>query len=223
MGRMLICPKCGLYQEDTTAVRKAGVAAKKTALFAGQQAFKYAAKFAVSSVGLDGETAQRAAGMAGSEIAKFVGLDPKKASISDVKYKCSSCTHYWEGLDEPELLNQMQLNTVAQEHESSVNIKKGSFSTSLINTLFSIVFGVLAFWIWSERSSTTVTNSFLGFTSTSTDYSWHYYIFWPMIVIVGFWFLMAICSTFANYIEYKELKDKSDLDYAREYMNLMNT
>ena len=220
MTKMLICPKCGLYQEDTTTIRKTGVAAKKAALFAGQQVVKQGTKMAASFVGLDGEYSQRAAGMLGSEAAKAIGLDPSKASISDVKYKCSSCACYWEGLDVPTLFNQIQLDTVRQAREAKLEELRVNFKKSWKRIVYATIFVALSFLIWSGRSSYVVTNSILGFTSSSTSYSWHYYVFWPMIVVSGFALFIAIGDTIESHSNHKKIERKSNVDYAQEYMEL---
>ncbi|MBO5580705.1 MAG: hypothetical protein J5952_09860 [Prevotella sp.] len=220
MAKMLICPKCGLYQEDTTGIRKAGVAAKKAALFAGHHTMKWGTKALAASIGLDGDYTQRAAGIAGSELANAIGLNPDNASISDVKYKCSSCSHYWVGQDNPSYYNQIQLNTVKKEHELRTEEMKTSYKKSLKGILYAAIFVGLSFWIWSERSAVDVTNSFLGFTSTSTNYSWHYYLFWPMVIISGFWFVIKIMDAYSNYQFYEALRDISDVEFAKGYMGL---
>lgn len=220
MAKMLICPKCGLYQEDTTGIRKAGVTAKKAALFAGHHTLKFAAKALAASVGLDGEMSQRVAGIAGGELANAIGLNHENASISDVKYKCSSCAHYWVGLDNPSGFNQIQLNTVKREHNSRTEEMKSDYKKSLKGILYAAVFVAISFWIWSGRSAVDVTNSFLGFTSTSTNYSWHYYLFWPMVIISGIWLIIKIFDTVTNYKFYVALRDLSDLEFAKGYMGL---
>jgi len=219
MAKMLICPKCGLYQEDTTGIRKAGVTAKKAALFAGHHTLIFAAKALAASVGLDGKMSQRAAGIAGGELANATGLNHENAS-SDVKYKCSSCPHYWVGLDNPSGFNQIQLNTVKREHNSRTEEMKSDYKKSLKGILYAAVFVAISFWIWSGRSAVDVTNSFWGFTSTSTNYSWHYYLFWPMVIISGIWLIIKIFDTVTNYKFYVALRDLSDLEFAKGYMGL---
>lgn len=220
MGKMLVCPKCGQYQEDTTGIRKVGVAAKKAALFAGHHSLKWGTKALAASIGLDGDYTQHAAGIAGSELANAIGLNPNNASISDVKYKCSSCSHYWEGQDNPSYFNQTQLNTVKKEHELRTEEMRTSYKKSLKGIFYAALFVFISFWIWSGRSAVDVTNSFLGFTSTSTNYSWHYYVFWPMIIIFGFRLVIKIFETIGDYKFYKVLKEITDVEFAKGYMGL---
>ena len=219
MTKMLICPKCGEYQEDTTNTRKVGVAAKKAGMWIGQFAMKSVTKMAASALGGDDHYSQYAAGSLGKEAANFLGINPDKVSIDDVKYKCSSCKHYWTGQDMPEKFNEIQNQTVIGHHQNATINAKGDFQLSLFGTIFSIVGICLSLWIWSARHSYDYINMF-GYPST--NYSWHYYIFWPMILIFASCTLYALGSLGSNYDTYQRLKKKSDLEYAREDMNLGN-
>ena len=221
MTKMLICPICGRYQEDTTNIRKAGVAAKKAGMYAGKFALKYGFKAAVGAVGFDGEYTQRAAGMAADGISEAIGLDPSKVcSMSEVTYKCSYCNQYWEGQDSPGSYNDIQKKTVENDRKVKLATTEQKYKSSLKKTFISLAFVALAFWIWSERVTTQVTNDLLLFTTTSTDYSWHYYIFWPLVIISGYFTLICILETIGNYKEHNLLKDISLPQYARMYMQL---
>lgn len=218
---MVICPKCGRYQEDTRTIRKVGVAAKKVAVTAGEFTFKVGAKALASYIGLDGDFAQFSAGRVGSEAAKQIGLNAE--NISDkVVFKCDFCKHYWEEMNSPKNFNEIQIKTVKELKEKKCNEDKGSFILSLLLLVVSSFFIWLSFDIWSGRIATEVSNTFLGITTTSTDYSWHYYVFWPLVVFSCIFALVGLCLTIGNYIEYRELKKMNYNEYAELYMNLVD-
>ena len=217
MTKMLICPKCGEYQEDTTNTRKIGAAAKKAGLYAGHYAVKFGTKIVASAVGFDGDYTQRAAGLAGSELANAIGLDPNRVSVSDVKYKCSSCNHYWTGLDNPDYFNSVQNKTVSEHHQKDIQFNKTEYVGSIRMTLYAIVGICFSLWIWGARNTRDCTNMF-GLSSTS--YSWHYYVFWPLIVISIFLAIIGLKCIYDYYTNYKKYQKMTDLEYAKEKMNL---
>jgi len=221
MPKMVICPKCGRYQEDTRTLRKVGVAAKKAAVALGEFSFKFGAKALASYVGLDGDISQFAAGRAGSEMAKQFGLNSE--NISDkVVFKCDFCKHYWEKTNSPKDFNEIQVKTVEEIKETKCREAKGSFILSLLLLVVSSFFIWLSFNIWSGRIATEVSNTFLGITTTSTDYSWHYYVFWPLVILSCIFALSGLFSTIGNYGEYKELKKMNYIEYAELYLNLVD-
>ena len=221
MPKMVICPKCGRYQEDTRTIRKVGVAAKKIAATAGEFTLKVGAKALASYVGLDGDFAQFSAGRVGSEAAKQIGLNSD--DISDkVIFKCDFCKHYWEEMNSPKNFNEIQIKTVEELKEKKCNEDKGAFFLSLLLLVVSSFFVWLSFDIWSGRIATEVSNTFLGITTTSTDYSWHYYVFWPLVVFSCIFALVGLFLTIGNYIEYRELKKMNYIEYAELYMNLVD-
>ena len=126
MPKMLICPQCGQYQEDTRTIRKIGVTAKKAGMYAGQFALKFGAKALANYVGFDGDISQLSAGSAGTEIAKSIGLNPENVS-DKVIYKCSFCKYYWEGMDNPNEFNETQIKTVEEQKRQKCQEKKGHF------------------------------------------------------------------------------------------------
>ena len=211
---------CGRYQEDTTSIRKAGVVAKKAGMYAGKYAMKFGVKAAASAIGLDDYYTQRAAGMAADGISEAIGLNPDAVSVSDVTYKCSFCNHYWEGQDNPYSYNDIQKKTVETERQNKMISYNEKFKSSIKHTLIAFAFVALSFWIWSGRMATDVTHSFLGITSTSTNYSWHYYVFWPMVIVSGYFAIIYFFDTIAKYKEAKLLKDISLGDFAKMYMQL---
>lgn len=218
---MVICPKCGCYQEDTRTLRKVGVAAKKAAVAFGVFSFKFGAKALASYVGLDGDISQFAAGRAGSEMAKQIGLNSE--NISDkVVFKCDLCKHYWEKTNSPKDFNEIQVKTVEEIKEAKCREAKGSFILSLLLLIVSSFFIWISFNIWSGRIATEVSNTFLGITTTSTDYSWHYYVFWPLVILSCIFALSGLFSTIENYGEYKELKKMNYIEYAELYLNLVD-
>ena len=217
---MVICPKCGRYQEDTRTLRKVGVAAKKVAATAGEVTLKFGAKSLASYVGLDGDFAQFSAGRVGSEAAKQIGLNSD--NISDkVVFKCDFCKHYWEEMNSPEEFNEIQIKTVNELKDKKCCEDIGTFILSLILLLVSSFFIWLSFDIWSGRIATEVSHTLLGFTKTTTEYSWHYYVFWPLIIFSSIFALVGLFLSIGNYGEYKELKKMSYIDYAKLYMNLV--
>ena len=199
MAKMLICPKCGLYQEDTKAIRKIGVAIKKAALFGGQQAIKMGAKAVVGAIPVVGDNmvVQHAAGNAGTELANAFGLNPDNAVISDVMYKCSSCSHYWEGQDDPSCFNQIQLNTVRAEHESRIQALKKEYNNKLFTLIVLVV--CLAFVVLLVKKDVT---DFMAYVI-------------PLIA-----FLWQIINVAKKYKQYAALKEKSDIAFAREDMGV---
>jgi len=219
MTKMLICPKCGEYQEDTTNTRKMGVAAKKAGMWVGQFAMKSVTKLAASSIGFDDHYSQYAAGSFGKEAANFLGINPDKVSIDDVKYKCSSCKHYWVGQDNPDYFNEVQNKTVGEHHQQDVNLYHSNFVLSIIGTAITVLGLYLSYWIWIHRVFKEYVNMF-GFPATS--YSWHYYVFWPLVIICGYLCLWGVIGIFDNYSTYKKMKKMSNVEYARTKMNLGN-
>ena len=221
MPKMLICPQCGRYQEDTRTIRKIGVTAKKAGMYAGQFALKFGAKALASYVGLDGDISQLSAGSAGTEIAKSIGLNPENVS-DKVIYKCSFCKHYWEGMDNPNEFNETQIKTVEEHKRQKCQENKGNFILSLFLTAVSSFFIWLSFNIWNGRTVTEVSNTILGITTTATDYSWHYFVFWPLVIFSCIFALVGLGLTIGYYAEYKEIKDKNYIEYAKLYMNLVD-
>lgn len=148
MAKMLICPDCGTYQEDTTNLRKAGVAAKIAGKWAGQQIAKIGAQAAVGMF-FDSSVVDRGVGKGAIEFAKEIGLDYSKDSIDDVKYKCSLCGKYWTGQDNPSYYNEKQIATVKKRKEETYNEFEEEYEENKKKAIYGLIAIVIATIIYS--------------------------------------------------------------------------
>ena len=148
MAKMLICPDCGTYQEDTTNLRKAGVAAKIAGKWAGQQIAKLGAQAAVGMI-IDSSMVDRGVGKGAVEFAKEIGLDYSNDSLADVKYKCSSCGKYWVGQDNPSYYNEKQVATVRRRKEETYNEFEEEFEEKKKKAIYGLIAVVIATIIYS--------------------------------------------------------------------------
>ncbi len=220
MAKMLICPECGAYQEDTTNVRKIGVAAKIAGKWAGQQAAKFAAQAAVGMFADPSMLVNKGIGQGAVNFAKELGLDYSKDSIDSVTYKCSSCGLYWTGQDNPSSFNEKQIQTVQEHKKINVSESKANYEKRIKGALIGGIGLFLAVVLWINRTEQEVESSIIGISYTTTEYSWHTYVSMLLFVIFVPYFIVKTVNLYKAYMYYDKLVSCDDLKYAKDIMNL---
>lgn len=224
MSKMLICPKCGTYQEDSTTQRKVGLGAKNLGKWVARTAIKFAAKEVGGTITdqlFAGGTGYVKRGI-GKGVDQFMDdTSLKIESLDSVQYRCECCGHYWDGLDDISLFNDVQIQTIQAKHEEATSEKKEIYEEHKGMLYISIVVLVITEIVYSFRSISTVTNNvFLFGDIESQVYSWHYYVCWPLFVVFGIICFIKFNSTSSARDEYKVMESMTDEEYAKEYMEL---
>ena len=221
MPNFLICPYCGKCQYNTKTIRQIGVAAKNIGKVAGSVLVKQGAKSVAQSVGVSNDITLRSIGRGGGKLAEEMGLGYKNTqSLSSVQYKCSRCGQYWDGYDSTSTMNDIQKSSAisvivkCQKHCEEIYKK---YVKSIIRII--CLFGV-CIYLWISRSSREVQNSIMWIDYTSTEYSWHYYVFWPLFVITSIMF-MIVAPKFLEHHRNKSLL--ANMDVTTFYKHLLNS
>ena len=105
--------------------------------------------------------------------------------------------------------------------DKEVTGKQAMIFTWATFTIVSVLFMALSFWIWSNRHTDieTVSTWLMGEQQVE-HYSWHYYVFWPMVIISGISTLITFFGTIGNYTEYMTTKKIPLDDYAKIKLGL---
>ena len=221
----LICPKCGTYQDNDKDKRKRIAKVKN---FGKEFARTASKKIAGELAGAAAETIiQGSSPFVSRGVGVGVGnlLDNwdamKLQNVNSIKYQCCNCGCKWDGYDHPSAFNNIQKATVTKMKDDAANAKHASFFGYMILTIFSLLLMALCFWIWSNRhiDVETVSTWLLGEQHVE-HYSWHYYIFWPLIIVSSISTLVGLFSSIGTYWEYQEIKKTSIEDYASNKLNL---
>lgn len=235
MPEKLICPQCGCYQENDKKtrqfVRKVSNAGKTVV----RESAKYIAKDGLHTavdavVGPGGgflsdlavETITGVSKEAlGKEVDSFMDeVGMKIKSVDEVQYRCLDCGLHWDGYDEPSKFNEVQTAKVTSLWESEVRRKKDNFVFSIWGTVISLVLVAISFWIFSNREIEYITTSTWFGDIHGTNYSWHYYVFWPLVIISGLCSIWSLRSISPSYNAYKAIRDISLEDYAAIWLRL---
>lgn len=225
MPKKIICPKCGTYQDNDKDKRKRIANAKNF----GKEFARAASKKIVGE--LAGAAAETLVQGSSTLVSRGVGagvgniLDKwdamKLQDVNTIKYRCVNCDCMWDGYDQPRAFNDVQRTTVDKMKDDAASEKHTSFLGYAIFTVFNLLLVALCFWIWSNRhvDVETISTWLLGEQQVE-HYSWHYYIFWPMIIISGISTLITLSFSISKYDEYRKIKETSIEDYAINTLNL---
>ncbi len=204
---MVICPRCGMYQENTKGERKFGLALKNTAKFLTRHAIKLTAKAAASAVGLDGDMVQLGVGNGVNKMLEETSLG-KTESLNSVQYLCDKCGTYWDGYDKAGRFNDVQKNTIKSLWEDEVKRLHDKYYAGYLQLGLNALWYVLCYWLWISREfSVTTKTAWLVGTYQDETYSWHYYIFWPVLIVTVIFTLIILNRLNDAYSDYHEIKD----------------
>lgn len=225
MPKKIICPKCGLYQDNDKDKRKRIAKVKN---FGKEFARTASKKIAGELAGAAAETfIEGSSSLVSKGVGAGVGniLDNwdvmKLQDVNSIKYQCCNCGCNWDGYDHPSIFNNVQKATVTKIKEDAANAKRGSFFGYMLLTVFCLLLVSICFWIWSNRHiDVEIVSTWLLGEQQVEHYSWHYYIFWPLIIISGISTLICLCLSIGTYGEYRWIKKTSIEDYATNNLNL---
>lgn len=216
MPRNLICPKCGKYQNNDKIKRKVKTGLKNVGKFAIRESAKEGVGFIADSVTPGaGRLVKNFFSQEMNVLLDEVGL--KTQSLNSVKYICHNCGCQWDGYDRPDIFNDVQKATVLSMKKKEMSDKHADFSVWLMLTFTNLIFAGICFWMYSYRhiDIETTSNWLFGEIQTQT-YSWHYYVFWPMIIIIGSLFLGFLCKSMSYFEKYLAVKNCNLEDYAKK-------
>lgn len=214
MPNNLICPYCGQYQTNTKLLRQIGVGLKNTAKVVGGFAVKQGAKTVASTV-VSNDMALRMVGTAAGNAATEMGLGMKNTqSLSSVQYKCACCGRYWDGLDSFQTLNSLQKRTVSSMLANKKQNEADDFSKKIIRLLYSILISWIAYYVYSSRHSYEEQKSLLSFEYTVTNYSWHYYVMYPLFIVA----IVLVSTSIYKLWKYYQIMRLDEETYAQLIM-----
>ena len=221
----LICPKCGTYQDNDKDKRKLIAKVKNF----GKEFVRTASKkIAGELAGAAAESLiQNSSYIASKSAEAGIGClfdnwnAMKLQDVDTIKYQCCNCGYKWDGYDHPSVFNNVQRTTVTKMKDDAANTKWGSFFGYMLLTIFSLLLVAICFWIWSNRHiDVEIVSTWLLGEQQVEHYSWHYYIFWPLIIISSISTLSTLCLSIGRYCEYIEIKNTSIEEYATNNLNL---
>lgn len=221
----LICPKCGTYQDNDRGKRRNIAKVKNFGKELARAASKKLAGEIAGSVSdniLQGSSTLVSKGVEAGVGNIFDNWNAMNLQdINTIKYRCCNCGYTWDGYDNPSFFNDIQKATVTKMKEDVAKDKYASFLGYVVFTIFNLLFVALSFWIWSNRyiDVETVSTWLLGEQQVE-HYSWHYYIFWPLVIISGISTLITLSLSISKYDEYNDIKKTSIEDYATNKLNL---
>lgn len=221
----LICPKCGEFQGNDKLLRQAGVGLKNAGKFAAKNGIKFLAKDVGASMidgvfGGGGQYFKRGIGKGVDNLLNQTSLG-KMQSLNSVQYKCCSCGCYWDGFDCYSRFNKLQKDVVRVNHEYSIEEKRVLFVSALkYFALWLVLFGT-TYYLYTLRSiTTTIEHSWLFGDVENNDYSWHYYVCWPLFVVFGYCALFCFVQTIREFSNYSSMKGMDHKEYSEQYMGL---
>ena len=151
----------------------------------------------------------------------FDKLGIKNQSLSSIKYLCHNCGLQWDGYDAPDTFNDIQKATVEKMKRDNMSEKYATFGAFMIVTIISLIFVAISFWIYSYRYVETETiSTWLMGDMQSVTYSWHYYVFWPLVIITGGMSFGFLCAALNALNKYYTVKKCPLSRYAKEYLGL---
>ena len=225
MPNNLICPKCGIYQPNDKTERKLVAGVKNASKYAIRVGTKFVAKNSVEvitesvGIGFFGKGVGKLAGKGVDYVFDKMGV--KTQPLSSIKYRCHSCGQQWDGHDCFEKFNDIQKTTVESKRKDDMSDKYINFMVYVFLTVISLGFMAVAFWIYSNRYVEIETTSTWLFGDMQTkNYSWHYYVFWPMAIIFGCMVIGFLCVAIRKYEKFATVKNMTLENYAKEIMDL---
>ena len=225
MPEKIICPRCGTYQANDKTKRKIYAEAKNFGkVFFREASKKFVGELAGSiSENIAGGSSSVASKVASGGVGKLFdhwnAMKPQDTNA--IKYQCCKCGFNWDGYDRPSDFNEVQRATVKAMQDKEVTGKQAVIFTWAAFTIVSVLFMALSFWIWSNRHTDIETiSTWLMGEQQVEHYSWHYYVFWPMVIISGISTLITFFGTIGNYTEYMTTKKIPLDDYAKIKLGL---
>lgn len=225
MPKNLICPQCGTYQANDKTERKLIAGAKNVGKYALREGTKFVAKegaaILADSICIDGTGSFVKRGVGKGVDYAFDKMGVKVQSLKSIKYLCHNCGQQWDGYDSPEKFNKVQMATVEAMREKDLSDKYAGFIAYVIVTIISLALVAVSFWIYSNRYIEIETTStwLLGDLETK-NYSWHYYVFWPMVIITGCMTLGFLSAAIEAHDRFTEEKNSTLENYAKEKLDL---